>query len=301
MWPFGKKKDTAPQNEGSVPQDESVVPQDGGTATSDVTAGGSVADEAVTAAPQTSERAPSDEPVYDPVNGDFGPFDGDSVDFREFDYSDFAKSGLDLGSVRVPVPHDGEVQVEMGSKGPQMIHILTPFGRITPVAIAAPRSGDQWAESIPEITEGMSADGLEVTVGSSLWGPEVVGTMKNGTMRVIGVDGPRWMLRMTLAGPNDKAAELAELAYGVISRTFVYRGSDPLPAGQSLPVTIPATMAEELRKVVEQRQQEEAAKNDQGSTQDQSQRQAQEKPEASNTPQQPRRSSTADQQLGDDK
>lgn len=104
----------------------------------------------------------------------------------------------------------------------------------------------------------MSADGLEVQQGQSLWGTELVGTMKAGTMRVVGVDGPRWMLRMTLAGPADKADQLAELAYEVISRTFVYRGDDPLPAGQALPVTIPAAMAEELRKVVEQRQKDAA-------------------------------------------
>lgn len=250
MWPFSKK------NDGNVGADA-------GTGE----AGESASTTSTTPVPEagpdsTGSQEPSSVPettsAYDPVNGDFGPFDGDQVDYSTFDYSDFAKSGLDLGSLRVPVPHSGEVQVEMGPKGPQMIHILTPFGRLTPVALAAPRSGRQWEENIPEITKGMSADGLEVRQGQSLWGTELVGTMKAGTMRVVGVDGPRWMLRMTLAGPADKADQLAELAYEVISRTFVYRGDDPLPAGQALPVTIPAAMAEELRKVVEQRQKDAA-------------------------------------------
>lgn len=248
MWPFTKKNETPEPTASSVP-----------SAPADETGTGTTASSASDT--QSADSLPQPDPAYDPVNGDFGPFDGDSVDYTTFDYSDFAKSGLDLGSIRVPVPHSGEVQVEMGPKGPQMIHILTPVGRITPVALAAPRSGQQWAENIGEISEGMSRDGLEVEIGQSLWGPEIVGTMKAGTMRVIGVDGPRWMLRMTLAGPADKADELAELAYGVISRTFVYRGDSPLPAGQSLPVTIPAAMAEELKKVVEQRQKEAAEKN----------------------------------------
>ena len=259
MWPFNKKSDedstataatdaqapTAPTQD--APDAAGAVPdaQDAQDAPDAAPAGG---DPAV-AGPSAS---------YDPVNGDFGPFDGDSVDYTTFDYSDFAKSGLDLGSVRVPVPHDGEVQVEMGPKGPQMIHILTPFGRLTPVALAAPRTGRQWEENISEVTAGMNGDGLQVEWGRNLWGTEIIGTMKAGTMRVIGVDGPRWMLRMTLAGPADKADQLAELAYEVISRTFVYRGTEPHPVGQALPVTIPAAMAAELRKVVEQRQKDAA-------------------------------------------
>ncbi|MGO1948685.1 MAG: DUF3710 domain-containing protein [Mycobacteriaceae bacterium] len=284
MWPFGRKSGSSDNGEADArgAAAEPVVEQ--------TTPRG-------TAAPTDAPAPVSGDSAYDPVNGDFGPFDGDSVDYRDFDYSDFAKSGLDLGSVRVPVPHEGEVQVEMGSKGPQMIHILTPFGRMTPVALAAPRSGDLWEESIPEITEGMTNDGLEVTVGRSIWGSEVVGTMKNGTMRVIGVDGPRWVLRVTLAGPADKTEQLSELAYEVISRTFVYRGSDPVPVGQSLPVTIPATMAEELRKVVEQRQKEGKQTGESGTAPGDRQ---QPKQEQAPQPRQRRRSSTADQQLEDD-
>lgn len=256
MWPFGKKNDGADAGTGETGES---VSSPSTTHAPDATPGNAeVSDRPQTGAQSEPLSVHETASAYDPVNGDFGPFDGDRVDYSTFDYSDFAKSGLDLGSLRVPVPHNGEVQVEMGPKGPQMIHILTPFGRLTPVALAAPRSGRQWEDSIPEITKGMSADGLEVQQGQSLWGTELVGTMKAGTMRVVGVDGPRWMLRMTLAGPADKADQLAELAYEVISRTFVYRGDDPLPAGQALPVTIPAAMAEELRKVVEQRQKDAA-------------------------------------------
>lgn len=297
MWPFGKKKDTATgaaDRETGQPTRAAAPAETGASAEAPAPVEVPAADQQST--PDTTVAAASG---YDPVNGSFGPFDGDNVDFREFDYSDFAKSGLDLGSLRVPVPHNGEVQVEMGSKGPQMIHILTPFGRLTPVAMAAPRSGNQWADSISDVTKGMSGDGLEVTVGSSLWGPEVLGTVKNGAMRVIGVDGPRWMLRMTLAGPVDKADQLAELAYEVISRTFVYRGTEPLPAGQTLPVTIPAAMAEELKKLVEQRQKEAADKNGE-SGQAQNKNQAPAENPAQN-PAQPRRGSTADQHLGDEK
>ncbi|KAB1503740.1 DUF3710 domain-containing protein [Corynebacterium sp. 320] len=212
------------------------------------------------ATPGTAETPA--EPVFDPINGDFGPFDADSVDYRAFDFSDFAKGGLDLGSVLVPVPHEAEVQVEMNEQGPQMIHVVTPFGRVTPVAFAAPRNGDLWSEAVEEIIQGMTNDGMTVSQEEGPWGPEVVADAGNGTMRVIGANGPRWMFRLTLAGPTDRAAELAELARGIISRTFVRRGQDPIPAGNSLPIQMPEAMAEELAKHMQERAQNaEAAQN----------------------------------------
>ncbi|AGP30898.1 DUF3710 domain-containing protein [Corynebacterium terpenotabidum] len=241
MWPFGKKRNAPSTAEGTDQQDGPQAEVD----RSEAPAQPSVTDGATT--------------VFDPVNGDFGPFDGDAVNYREFDFSDFAKGGLDLGSMMVPVPHSAEVQVEMGSEGPRQIHILTPHGRITPAAFAAPRSGGQWAADIDEFAEGMVGDGLEVTRRTNDWGTELVGTIGEGVVRVIGVDGPRWMLRMTLAGPASSADALAELAYDVISRTFVNRGDEPAPAGRALPVVIPAAMAEELKKTVA-RQAEEAKK-----------------------------------------
>lgn len=185
---------------------------------------------------------------YDPVNGEFGPFDGDTVDYRNFDFSDFAKGGLDLGSMMVPVPLEGDVQVDVGPEGPQMIHIGTQYGRITPVAFAAPRKGDLWDESVSEIVKGMSGDGLEATVTQGPWGPEVFAEAGDGVLRILGVTGDRWMLRFTLAGPKEYGDELAELAREVMARTFVMRGQDPIPAGNPLPVHMPQAMAEELQK-----------------------------------------------------
>lgn len=190
---------------------------------------------------------------FDPIGGNFGPFDGDSVDFRTFDFSDFAKGGLDLGSMLIPVPHEGEVQVEMGPNGPQMIHIITPVGRVTPVAFAAPRNGDLWAEAAQEIAQGMSNDGMAVSVENGPWGEEIVAEAPNGAMRILGANGPRWMFRLTLAGPKESAEQLTQLAREITSRTFVNRGSDPIPAGEALPVKMPQAMADELSKQLQAR------------------------------------------------
>lgn len=252
MWPFGKSRNSSarPENETAESQHSGAVAEttpETGAPAADAEAQGRAQGRAQGAAQDTASS-------YDPVNGSFGPFDGDSVNYRDFNFSDFAKGGLDLGSMLIPVPHKGEVQVEMGKEGPRQIHILTPFGRITPAAFAAPRSGGQWASDIDGFAESMAGDGLEVTRRDNDWGVELVGTVGDGVVRVIGVDGPRWMLRMTLAGPATSAEELAELSYEVISRTFVNRGSEPAPAGRSLPVAIPQAMADELKRTLAQQQ-----------------------------------------------
>ena len=224
---FGRKKKTEPEAEAVQKAAPAVTPE------------------------QDQQADPA--PEFDPIGGNFGPFDGDSVDFRTFDFSDFAKGGLDLGSMLIPVPHEGEVQVEMGPNGPQMIHIVTPVGRVTPVAFAAPRNGDLWGEAAQEIAQGMSNDGMTVSVEQGPWGEEIVAEAPNGAMRILGANGPRWMFRLTLAGPKESAAQLTELAREITSRTFINRGSDPIPAGEALPVKMPQAMADELSKQLQAR------------------------------------------------
>lgn len=75
-------------------------------------------------------------PVEAGAIGETGPFDGDTVDINEFDFGDFSSGLLDLGSLKLAVPKDSQVQVEMGEKGPKMLHLVTHYGRLTPIAFA---------------------------------------------------------------------------------------------------------------------------------------------------------------------
>lgn len=201
------------------------------------------------------DKNPAEEaaqPQQDQSENDFGPFDGDTVNFQDFDFSDFATGALDLGSMLIPVPHGGEVKVDMGPEGPQMIHLEIDGGRITPIAFAAPRNGDLWAESVEETVAGMTKDGLDVHVEDGPWGQEICAVAGEGQMRLIGVNGPRWMFRATLAGEKSKADELAKVAREIIARTFIRRGKDPIPAGQPLPVLMPQAMADALQEQLQQ-------------------------------------------------
>ena len=70
------------------------------------------------------------------------------------------------------------------------------------------------------------------------------------------MEGPRWLYRMTLAAPHGKEDDLAELARGVIARSFIYRGTTPVLAGNSLPVEIPAPLAAQLQQAMAQQAQQ---------------------------------------------
>lgn len=257
IWPFGKKNEDAkkeqakPAAKGEKPVGPESVDKDAQESYPPVE--DTAADAAAASGNESREFA------HDAINGQTGPFDGDSVDIETFDFSDFSIGILDLGSLRIPLPKESQVQVEMGEQGPRMLHIVTKVGRITPVAFAAPRKPGQWAESVEEIREGMSRDGLTVTTEPGPWGAEVVGKNDNGQVRVIGADGPRWMLRMTLAAPAGMEADLAEMAREVAARTFVYRGEDPILAGNALPVIMPEQLVEQVKQAMDQRQQEQHA------------------------------------------
>lgn len=231
MWSFGKKKDKSEDASNKVEDSQSLAEN------SALSGSDSVA--------QASGNVPAADAHTESVAG---PFDFQEASPTEFDFSDFAKASVNLGSVLLPIPHEGDIQVEMGPDGPTMLHVATQHGRVTPVAFAAPKSGGLWEQSATEIKAGLESDGLSVRVEKGPWGSEIVGRTGEMEMRIIGADGPRWMLRMTAAGPAANAETLARTARGLMAHTFVSRGDNPMPAGQPLPVTLPAAMAEEIRK-----------------------------------------------------
>jgi len=86
-----------------------------------------------------------------------------------------ALARLDLGSVRLPLPADAQVQVEMDPAGPlRAVHVLTPNGRFTVSAYAAPKSGDLWPEVSRELSDQLHGDGARVRREYGEWGAELV-------------------------------------------------------------------------------------------------------------------------------
>src|SRR6476660_8906282 len=126
-----------------------------------------------------------------------GPFDID-----DFDDPSAAELGrLNLGSVLIPMPEAGQVQVELTEMGvPSAVWVVTPNGRFTVAAYAAPKTAGLWREVASELADSLRKDTTEVQIQDGPWGREVVGAAPGGegqagVVRFIGVDGYRWMIR----------------------------------------------------------------------------------------------------------
>lgn len=186
---------------------------------------------------------------------ELGPWDASEVEDDEAD-----GPVLDLGSVRVPMPEGGQVQVEMDDAGGiRSVHVGMPTGRITVAAFAAPRSPGQWREVAGELAAQLRTDGAQVAIVDGPWGREVVGTTATTSLRFLGVDGPRWMVRCVVAAVPDADAGLSATAREVLADTVVVRGTEPLPVRTPLPVTLPEPLVAQLRAAQAQAAQQAAA------------------------------------------
>jgi hypothetical protein len=172
-----------------------------------------------------------------------GPFDID--DFDDPAVAELAR--LDLGSVLIPMPEAGQLQVELTETGvPSAVWVVTPNGRFTIAAYAAPKTGGLWREVAGELAESLRKDSAQVSIKDGPWGREVVGTA-SGVVRFIGVDGYRWMIRCVVNGAHETIDALDQEARAALADTVVRRGDTPLPVRTPLPVQLPEPMAEQLR------------------------------------------------------
>ncbi len=147
---------------------------------------------------------------------------------------------LDLGSVRLPLPPDARLRPEVETTGAlRAVHVLVPVGRLTVSAFAAPRAGGLWAELAEELVGILQADGATVRRDRGEWGRELVAKTGDTIARVIGVDGPRWMLRGVGTGPAGLSRHLHGLLRDMVRRTVVVRGENPLPVRTLLPLRLP--------------------------------------------------------------
>lgn len=211
--------------------------------------------------------AQMDRPVEEPVEAEAagaqaadepgaleGPFDID--DFDDPAVAQLAR--LDLGSVLIPMPDGGQLQVELTETGvPSAVWVVTPNGRFTIAAYAAPKTGGLWREVAAELAESLRNDSATVSIQDGPWGREVVGSAA-GVVRFIGVDGYRWMIRCVVNGTHETIEALDREARAALADTVVRRGETPLPVRTPLAVQLPEPMVAQLREAAAAQQAQQA-------------------------------------------
>jgi uncharacterized protein DUF3710 len=177
---------------------------------------------------QSDEDAPS------------GPYDSEELPHAE------EGERVDLGSLLILPEPDRElrIQVDEASGNVQSVVIAGADGAIELRAFAAPRGGDLWSDARPQIASEVAQAGGTATEREGPWGTELicqVGQRGGNTQitRVIGINGPRWMLRASLLGQPAVKPDEAGAWEDSIRKVAVHRGAQAMPVGESLPVVMP--------------------------------------------------------------
>ncbi len=178
-----------------------------------------------------------------------GPCDADDI-------PDDGVDRIDLGALLVaPVEgRDVRVQVDEKSGNVRSVVLAAKDGAVELRAYAAPRNGDLWSEVRPQIAADAARRGGTATEHDGPFGTELFcevqvktpdGKVGNQTSRVVGFNGPRWMLRATFLGRPAQAPEALAEWRTAISAVAVRRGAQAMPVGEQLPLTLP----DEIRQV----------------------------------------------------
>jgi hypothetical protein len=156
---------------------------------------------------------------------------------------------LDLGALRVAVPPDVEVRLELSPEGQVMAVTIVHADSTAQLNVfAAPRSEGIWAEVRQEIADALNGSGGRATEGEGAFGTELRAVVPqevpgqgvvHAPARFVGVDGPRWFLRALLTGPAATEDAAARPLVDVIREVVVVRGTDPMPPREPLPLTLP--------------------------------------------------------------
>ncbi len=171
-----------------------------------------------------------------------GPYDADEI-------PEDGLERVDLGSLLI-APEEGRelrLQVDESTGNVQSVMLAGADGAIELRAFAAPRNGDLWTEVRPQIAADTAQRGGTATEREGRFGTELLCEMQvqraEGTAtqpsRIVGINGPRWLLRATLLGrpaiDPDSSADWEEL----LTRVAVRRGNHALPVGEPLPLILP--------------------------------------------------------------
>lgn len=199
-----------------------------------------------------AEEAATDESVVDDTTAataspaeveHAGPYDVDEL-------PDDGLARLDLGSLLVAPLPDRELRVQVDEKSGAVRAVLlaTDAGALELRAFAAPRNGDLWSDIRPQIAADAARRGGTATEREGRFGTELVcevrmtradGQTGTQTSRVIGVNGPRWLLRATFLGEPAREPDTAQDWEAAIEQLAVRRGAHAMPVGEQLPLSLP--------------------------------------------------------------
>lgn len=191
-----------------------------------------------------------EEPVSEPVVAERLPEAPTVVTTGPYDLADVPDPDaprLDLGSLRVPVPDEAEIRVDVSPEGQVISAVAVHRGSQMQInAFAAPRREGIWDDVRTEIAQslrnesGGAADEVDGPFGRELRARIPSGQPgQHVPARFIGADGPRWFVRALMTGPAATDPAQASVLEDVFRRTVVVRGNEAFAPRDGLPLKLP--------------------------------------------------------------
>lgn len=158
---------------------------------------------------------------------------------------------IDLGSMLLQPPAEGidlRLQVDEETGTVMTVLLVAEDGLLEVRAFSSSRGGDLWEDARREIAAdtvrrgGQASEqdgpfGVELACTVPVEGPD--GESLVQPSRVLGITGPTWFVRATLAGRPAVDAEYAAPFEAAVRTLAVRRGTGAMPPGEPLPLKLP--------------------------------------------------------------
>jgi hypothetical protein len=171
---------------------------------------------------------------------------------------------VDLGSLRVPVGAEHEIQLVMAEQHGAWVTVRHGESEMQVQAFAAARRGALWDDVRAEIAAEVLGAGGRSRETSGPFGVELLaqvpaepGQPETGAgeaggglrlVRFVGIDGPRWFLRGLFTGPAAVGGEPASALEEVFRDIVVVRGEHPVPPRDLLELRLPPEARQALEE-----------------------------------------------------
>lgn len=170
-----------------------------------------------------------------------------------------ADGRLDLGALRVPVAKGVQLRLDLEQGTGRVIGLTMGAGasQAQVQVFAAPRTTGLWDELRAEIARGLveaggAAETVEGFLGKELKarmpGRAPDGRVAYQPARFLGVDGPRWFLRVVVNGAAATDDVQLRAILQIVRAMVVRRGDEPRPPREVLTLTPPKGFEEAMAK-----------------------------------------------------
>jgi hypothetical protein len=198
-----------------------------------------------TASPDGVEEAPGLEQEAANQVSATGPFDVADHPLEEGD-----PSRVDLGALSIAGHPDLEIRLQVDEAAGTVVAALlvAPDGALELRPFAASRHHAMWEEVRAEILADLERQGAGASEVDGPYGKALHLVMQGQTpdgqtvtqpTLLLGIDGPRWLLRVSAYGRPATEWNSEGLLETALTQVVVVRGKDPMPPGDALTLELP--------------------------------------------------------------